>query len=386
MQKLLIIVGLSLACAFTCLSATTPGQVVSWNPYSTNIPIELNNVVAIAASTPYGFEVVGEHALAVKNDGTVLSWIIYDTPFGAGTLTNIPADLSNVVSVGAAPTSNLALKRDGTVVKWNSNGYTDTSITASLTNITAILPLGQQSVLKSDGTVFEWGSGAQTNGQGLVTLGGQILSNVTAIAAGSGYRLALKNNGTVVAWGTNSSFNFGQTNVPVGLSSVIAIGAGGFTSLAVRSNGTVVAWGDDTKTNVPPGLSNVIAVCSGGTHSLALKSDGAVVGWGNFSSGAANIPAGLSNVVAIAAGFDESLTITIPLKFSSIERLNEKPLLRFHTFSGQKYSVEYLSDLNSTNWANLLGTNIVGNGYDTFVTDTNVTMSINRFYRLKLVP
>jgi len=70
----------------------------------------------------------------------------------------------------------------------------------------------------------------------------------------------------------------------------------------------------------------------------------------------------------------------------SIERTNGMPRIRFSTISNQNYSVEYSPDLNSTNWADLLGTNIQGTGQDVSLTDTNVTMSINRFYRLKLVP
>ena len=45
-----------------------------------------------------------------------------------------------------------------------------------------------------------------------------------AIAAGGAHNLVLKSNGTIVAWGYN---NYGQTNVPPGLSNVIAVAAGG---------------------------------------------------------------------------------------------------------------------------------------------------------------
>ncbi|MCL5095995.1 MAG: RCC1 domain-containing protein [Candidatus Omnitrophica bacterium] len=48
-----------------------------------------------------------------------------------------------------------------------------------------------------------------------------------------------------------------------------------------RAESEVVAWGlnDYGQTNVPSGLSNVVAVAAGRTHSSALRSDGTVVGW-----------------------------------------------------------------------------------------------------------
>ena len=78
--------------------------------------------------------------------------------------------------------------------------------------------------------------------------------------------------GAVVAWGRN---DYGETNVPPGLTNVVAIAGGGYHSLALQSNGVVVAWGawDDTdygQTNVPPGLSNVVDIAGGGEHSLAI--------------------------------------------------------------------------------------------------------------------
>jgi alpha-tubulin suppressor-like RCC1 family protein len=65
--------------------------------------------------------------------------------------------------------------------------------------------------------------------------------------------------------------------------------------LAITSDGVVVAWGvgipalyaNYGQTNVPAGLSNVVAIAAGGDHSLALKADGSVVDVsGNPASGA----------------------------------------------------------------------------------------------------
>ena len=73
----------------------------------------------------------------------------------------------------------------------------------------------------------------------------------------------------MVAWGWD---DYGQTDVPAGLSGVTAIAAGQYHSLALKSDGTVVAWGDNTygQTTVPAGLSGVTAIAAGGYHSLAL--------------------------------------------------------------------------------------------------------------------
>ncbi|MFL5807226.1 MAG: PxKF domain-containing protein, partial [Roseiflexaceae bacterium] len=157
--------------------------------------------------------------------------------------------------------------------------------------------------LKADGTVVAWGN--NDYGQTDVPSG---LSGVTAIAAGAFHNLALEADGTVVAWGWNY---FGQSSVPDGLSDVTAISAGGFHSLALKADGTVVAWGNNDygQTDVPSGLSNVTAIAAGYRHSLALKSDGTVVAWGDNLYGQTNVPSELSNVTAIAAGFIHSLAL-----------------------------------------------------------------------------
>ena len=114
--------------------------------------------------------------------------------------------------------------------------------------------------------------------------------------------------GIVVPWGSNQ---YGETNVPAGLSNVVAISTLGLHNLALKRDGTVVGWGDDEngQTNVPVGLSNVMAIGAGRYHSLALKNDGTVVGWGSNGKGQISPPPGLNNVQAIAAGFEHSLAL-----------------------------------------------------------------------------
>jgi alpha-tubulin suppressor-like RCC1 family protein len=172
--------------------------------------------------------------------------------------------------------------------------------------------------------VAAWGAGTNNTGawpnfgQSQVPSG---LSNVVAVAGGDSHSLALTAEGHVVGWGWNGQ---GQTDVPSGLSNVVEIAAGGGYngghSLALTAEGRVVAWGSywngstGVPMTVPSGLSNVVAIAAGGGHSLALTAEGRVVAWGMYYNGLTyvpmTVPSGLSNVVAIAAGETHSLALS----------------------------------------------------------------------------
>jgi len=154
------------------------------------------------------------------------------------------------------------------------------------------------------GFIDGWGHGAGEFPEG---------TNFVAVAAGwfdSGtHNLALKTDGTVVAWGANQ---YGQTNVPAGLTNVIAIAAGGRHSAAVRRDGSVTNWGDNRLgqiTNAPPSLTNVVDVKAGLWHTLALRADGTVAAWGDLFIRTNPVPAGLSGVTAISAGPRHNLAL-----------------------------------------------------------------------------
>ena len=132
-------------------------------------------------------------------------------------------------------------------------------------------------------------------------------------------------------------------------------------------------------------LSNVLAIAAGTYHSLALKNDGTVVGWGNNYYGQTSVPAAVSNAVAIAAGENQSLAIRIDLKVASIALSDQGPVIRFHTFAGQNYSVEYSPDLSPGSWTPLPTGNVSGNGQDAAVTDSDPAPPGARFYRVRLL-
>jgi hypothetical protein len=365
-----------LAFSFFCLvtfpllftSHAVANQVVAWgNP--TNVPVGVNQAMTISAGWGY--------SLAIAPDGSLIDW--GNDP---GTP---PAGLSDLVAVAASHQHSLALQADGTVVVWGDpgRGWAWANIPEGLTNAVAISANGdsdgeQSLVLNRDGTIVAWGN---------VLSVPDGLSNVVAIAAGGWHELALKNDGVIVAWGDDS---YGQTDLPADLTNAVAIAAGDFHSLALKSDGTVDAWGWDGEgeLDMPDGLSNVVAIAAGTYDSIALKSDGTVVAWGAtyppIDSGEADVPDGLTNVVAISAGAGHSLAITIPLQITSIFLTSKSSLLRFHTFSGQQYSVEYSPDLSPGSWTALVGGNVSGNGQDAWVTDTNAAASATaRFYRVK---
>jgi uncharacterized membrane protein len=114
--------------------------------------------------------------------------------------------------------------------------------------------------------------------------------------------------GTPLAWGYN---NYGQSDIPSGLTDVVDMAGGTYHSLALKSDGTVVAWGlnQDGQSNVPSGLTGVIDVAGGTYHSLALKSDGTVVAWGDNFYGQSDVPSGLTGVVNVAAGAYHNLAV-----------------------------------------------------------------------------
>jgi hypothetical protein len=74
----------------------------------------------------------------------------------------------------------------------------------------------------------------------------------------------------------------------------------------------------------------------------------------------------------------------VDLKITSLQRTNSDTQIRFHTFSGQQYSVQFSSSLTAGTWMNLPGSMLSGNGHVQQLTDTNaVGTAGQRFYRLR---
>jgi alpha-tubulin suppressor-like RCC1 family protein len=214
------------------LALKNDGTVIGWGLTNNNIviPVGLSNIVEINGS------------LALKADGTAVAWGkgIHGEKFA------VPAGLSNVVAVATAFHEFFALKEDGVVVEWDVSRPEETvHTTAGLSNVVSIASGAfHHLALKKDGTVFGWGengSGEATGvatsdppyfSSGLVTIGGQVLTNVVAIAANT-TSMALKSDGKIVTWGFSP---YHSMDAPAGLSNVVAIAAGDTYCLAITTN------------------------------------------------------------------------------------------------------------------------------------------------------
>ncbi|MCX6854624.1 MAG: tandem-95 repeat protein, partial [Verrucomicrobia bacterium] len=240
------------------------------------------------------------HTLALKNDGTVLTWGGNDN----GQL-NVPVGLAGVTQVGAGYRWNLVLLTDGTVTAWGRSDNGQLNVPAGLNAKAIAAGYHHALAVRTDGTVAAWGD--NSSGQCNVPAG---LTNVIAVSGGSDHSMALKADGTVVVWGTT---NDGVQSIPAGLSGVTAIAAGSRHCLALKNDRTVVAWGFTGvgAVTIPSGLSGVTAIAAGVHHSVALKSDGTVVTWGLITAGQTNGPLGLRDVTLIAAGPSSSGTHTL---------------------------------------------------------------------------
>ncbi len=179
-----------------------------------------NNNVAIAASLT--------HAMALQADGTVLTWGDNRSgELGLGTAATeqtapvqIPS-LQNITAISAGGEYSLALKSDGTLLSWGNDATgqlgdnapgTTQATPVSVLNASQIISIaggGNHSLaVKSDGTVLAWGfnryhqlgNGPTTARQATPVAIGNV-TGIVAVSAGDNHSIALKADGTLLAWG-----------------------------------------------------------------------------------------------------------------------------------------------------------------------------------------
>lgn len=271
--------------------ADNSATVWSWN--STSVAVRkdgIDNAISIKNGL--------RHTLALKADGTVLSWgsnangqlghgalgEINDTPIQVKGV-NGEGILADVVAIAAGDASSMALKKDGTIVVWgmNQSGILGTGI--GLNDQNSIITTPQP-----------------------VKISSNILADIKAISAGGYSFFALKNDGTVYAWGINDNGQLGlgcylngcsRYSTPTrinNLSNVIDISAGSLHTIVVKSDGSVFGWGRTYEGQLGPNtsnsswvhqapiqiqnLSNIKTVSAGRYHTLVLSNDGKLFQWG----------------------------------------------------------------------------------------------------------
>jgi alpha-tubulin suppressor-like RCC1 family protein len=264
--------------------------------------------------------------------GHVVTWQI-DAPSGknsssnqlSGNLVIISGEpLTNAIAIASGPNHGLGLKADGAVVGWgwNQAGQATGAVSENATHTNGIVAIGGtllsgvkaisagasvSMALKANGTIVIWG-----DDQGGLLAPPHLLRDVRSISVGWDSALAVRSDGMVVAWGRNAR---GEATVPPGLTDVRSATINispDKSSLAIKSDGSLVRWGYDKF--VPLEATNIIAIAVGGgmgfgAHCLALNNNGIVIGWGANQSGQATVPVELIDVVAIAAGGRHSLAL-----------------------------------------------------------------------------
>lgn len=240
----------------------------------------LASVVALAAGRG--------HRIALKGDGTVWTWGRYNWfgEIGDGSKLARPTPvqvmgLSGVTAISAGYFHSLAVKGDGSVLSWGAarevqseGGMTTERLVPvqieGLVGAISIAAGGYHSLAAlRDGTVWAWGSnvkgqlGDGTTVERATPVRVTGLAGVALVGAGEDHSLAVKTDGTVWAWGRNGWGQLGDGTAvdrysPVevsGLRGVASIAGGESHSMAVQADGTLWTWGNNSQGQLGDGTT-----------------------------------------------------------------------------------------------------------------------------------
>ncbi|WP_396626454.1 RCC1 domain-containing protein [Luteitalea sp.] len=255
------------------------------------------------------------------------------TPSRVGTLTEVTA-------IAAGGSNALALHANGTVSAWGPRDAgligdgrgrkTHADPPAPIASLPVRVPGVSEAIqvathgshalaLRKDGHVLAWGSnasgalGREPRQEIAIDAAAEVpgLTDVAAVATGTGVSLAMKRDGTVWVWGANMHGLFGngdRTDPPgvgygyeltprrvPGVANVVALSVGltGRHALALLKDGTLRGWGNTDwgqigagvsgtfqLTPVTPKITGVVRVMAAGNNSFAVRTDGSLWGWG----------------------------------------------------------------------------------------------------------
>ena len=195
------------------------------------------------------------------------------------------------------------------LASWATTARRLTSVAVSGVGGTAVALVAgdfHNCLLLTDGTVRCWGLnnvgqiGDGTTGTNQLTpvpVSG--LTEVKALAAGSGHSCALLGDGTVQCWGRNDRLQLGRVGsgsprpvVVNGLNNVVALAAGDLHTCALIANADVACWGANNFGQLGNGgiaaaqlpttalTGPAVALSAGAEYTCALLANGTVQCWG----------------------------------------------------------------------------------------------------------
>ncbi|MBQ7668030.1 MAG: hypothetical protein IJS47_01745 [Clostridia bacterium] len=224
----------------------------------TSIP-DFSDIVEIALSEL--------HFLALKNDGTVIS-------FGENSNLINTSSWENIVKIYANNSASYGIKSDGSIVIADKNVYDAWEHQYTWTNVVKLAPANNFLLaLKNDGTVVSVGN--NEHGECNVKNWTDIVDISTSF-----HSVGLRKDGTVVATGENS---FGECNVEY-WEDIVQIATGAFYTVGLKKDGTVVATGlnSGNQCNVED-WTNVNKIFARGNITVGITNDGKVLITGNNS-------------------------------------------------------------------------------------------------------
>ena len=268
------------AATFSVIVRNAQGSVTSANATVTVVAGEsstLPKAIADVAVSDTGLA-TGGFVLVRRSNGSVASWgHAVDGQRGDGTAGEATDTIATVKlpagrtakAVAAGGSHAMALLDDGSVVTWGLNdsgqlGLGDTTTRSTPTKVTLDRPavaiaagrLFSVAVL-DDGRVFTWGANTigQLGDDGRIAQSLPVrvkdIADVVEVAAGSEHVVALKRDGSVWAWGANAAgqlgdgtFNASRMPVVTGLRGISRVRAGGNQSFAISSRRAIYSFGE----------------------------------------------------------------------------------------------------------------------------------------------
>ncbi len=273
-----------------------------------------------------------------------------------------PADVKggafpdDVTELSAGKSHTLALRSDGTVLSWGSNEFgqlgritkkifdAEAVAIPYLTDVIHISAKAHYSLaLKRDGTIWSWGNnftgalGTGDNENRSIPTRVEGIDGATSISAGNKFALALRSDGTVWGWGASCNdanksrtaellnmFGSSLKQIDGGYYDTNSTGEGSVDQREDCLNENVVGIKSTVARKLSDELTGAVQVSAGYGHGLILKKDGSVWSFGcnlygqlgarHFDNKTPNsVPrkiTTLPEISSISAGFRHSMVLT----------------------------------------------------------------------------